>query len=89
MEAAPTRCRSALRSRTAAAAASLHRRQPLQPLVLPTEMGIKIKTPEVKIFRKEMEIREIVKDKVTLTMAVTMAATEITMLITESHLNVK
>jgi hypothetical protein len=52
-------------------------------------MEIKIKTPEVKIFRKEMETREIVKDKVTLTMAVTMAATEITMLITESHSNAK
>jgi hypothetical protein len=87
MEAAPTRCRSALRSRAAAAAASLVRRQPLQPLVLPTEMEIKIKTPEIKIFKEE--IREIIKDKVTLTMAVIMAAAEITMLTTESHLNVK
>jgi hypothetical protein len=50
-------------------------------------MEVKIKTPEIKIFRKE--IREIIKDKVTLTMAVTMAATEITMLTTESHLNAK
>jgi hypothetical protein len=50
---------------------------------------MEIKTPEIRIFRKVMEIREIVKDKVTLTMAVTMAATGITMLITESHLNAK
>jgi hypothetical protein len=77
----------ALRSQTAAAAASQHRRQPLQPQVLPTEM--EIKTPEIRIFRKVMETRKIIKDKATLTMAVTMAATEITMLITESHLNAK
>jgi hypothetical protein len=85
MEAAPTRCRSALRSRAAAAAASLDRRQPLQPLVLPMGMEIKVKMPEIKIFREE--IQEIIRDKVTLIMAVIMAATEMRMLITESHLN--
>jgi hypothetical protein len=86
-EAAPTRCRSALRSRTAAAAASLDRRQPLQPLVLPMEMETKVKTPEIKI-RKE-EIRETIKDKTTLIMAVVTAAAEMKMLIAERHLNVE
>jgi hypothetical protein len=40
---------------------------------------------EIKIFREE--IQEIIRDKVTLIMAVIMAATEMRMLITESHLN--
>jgi hypothetical protein len=50
-------------------------------------MEIKIKTPEIKIFREE--IKEIIRDKATLTMAVIMAATEMRMLTTESHLNVE
>jgi hypothetical protein len=87
MEAAPTRCRSALRSRTAAAAASLDRRQPFQPLVLQAEVEIKIRTPEIRILKEV--IREITRGKVTLIMAVTMAATVTTMRITVSHLNVK
>jgi hypothetical protein len=87
MEAAPTRCRSALHSRTAAAAVSLDRRQPLQPLVLPVEVEIKIRTPKIRILKGVT--REITRDKVTLTMAVTMAATETMMQITASHLNAK
>jgi hypothetical protein len=87
MEAAPTRCRSALRSRTAAAAASPDRRQPLQPLVLPMGMETKVKTPKIKI-RKE-EIREVIRDKTTLIMAVITAAAEMKMLTAECHLNVK
>jgi hypothetical protein len=51
------------------------------------EMEIKIRTPEIRILKEA--IREIIRDKVTLTMAVIMAATEIMMRITESHLNAK
>jgi hypothetical protein len=79
VEAAQTRCRSALRSRTAAAA-SLDRRRPLQPLVLQMETEIKVKTPEIRIIK--VETKEIIEDKVTLTMAVITAAAEM-----RSHLN--
>jgi hypothetical protein len=85
MQAAPTRCRSALHSRTAAAAVSLDRGQPLQPLVLQMEMGIKVKTPGIRIIK--VEIKEIIKDRITLIMAVITAAAEMRMLITEYHLN--
>jgi hypothetical protein len=50
------------------------------------EVEFKIKTPKIRTFKEE--IREIIRDKVTLTMAATMAAAE-TILMTESHLNAK
>jgi hypothetical protein len=85
VEAALTRCRSALRSRTAAAAASLDRRRPLQPLVLQMETEIKVKTPEIRIIK--VEIKEIIEGKVTLIMAVITAAAEMRMLMAVRHLN--
>jgi hypothetical protein len=50
---------------------------------------MEIKTPRIKIFKKVIETRETIKDKATLTMAETMAATEITMLIMESPFNAR
>jgi hypothetical protein len=51
-------------------------------------MGIKIKTPKVKICKEE--IKEITKDKATLIMAVvTAAAAEMKMLTAERHSNVE
>jgi hypothetical protein len=50
-------------------------------------METKVKTPKIKI-RKE-EIREVIRDKTTLIMAVITAAAEMKMLTAECHLNVK
>jgi hypothetical protein len=80
VEAARTRYQSALRSQTAAAAASLDRRRPLQPLVQQMETEIKVKTPEIRITKAE--IKEIIEDKTMLTTAVITAAAEM-----RSHLN--
>jgi hypothetical protein len=74
MEAAvPTKCRSAPCSQTAAAAARQHRRQLSQLLVQQMGMGIRIKTPTTKMFRKINKIKRTIKDKVTLIMAGTTA----------------
>jgi hypothetical protein len=83
VEAAQTRYQSALRSRTAAEAARLDRKRPLQPLVLRVlqmETETKVKTPEARIIR--VNTQEITEGKITLTMAVVTAATE-----AKSHLN--
>jgi hypothetical protein len=83
VEAAQTRYQSALRSRTAAEAARLDRKRPLQPLVLQVlqmETETKVKTPEARIIR--VNTQEITEGKITLTMAVVTAATE-----AKSHLN--
>jgi hypothetical protein len=69
-----TRCRSALRSQTAAVAARQHRRQLSQLQVLLTGAEIKIITPTITMFKKEINIKRTVKDKVTLTTAATTAA---------------
>jgi hypothetical protein len=82
VEAAQTRYQSALRSRTAAEAARLDRKRPLQPLVLRVlqmETEIKVKTPEARIIKANT--KEITEGKTMLTMAAT-AATE-----AKSHLN--
>jgi hypothetical protein len=49
------------------------------------EMGIKVKTPEIRIIK--VEIKETIKGKTTLIMAVITAAAEMRMLIAERHLN--
>jgi hypothetical protein len=75
MEAAVrTRCRSALRSQTAAAAARQHRKQLLQLQVLLMGTGIKIRTPTIRMFKKEINIKRTIKDRITLTTAVITAA---------------
>jgi hypothetical protein len=65
MEAAVlTRCRSALRSQTAVEAAR-RRRQLSQLLEQRMEVGIIIRMPITKVFRKVNRIRRMVKDKIT------------------------
>jgi hypothetical protein len=49
------------------------------------EMGIKVKTPEIRITK--VEIRKIIKDRTTLIMAVITAAAEMRMLMADRHLN--
>jgi hypothetical protein len=74
MEAAvPARCRSALRSQTAAAAARQHRKQLSQLQVLRMGMGIRIRMPTTNMFKKVNRIKGSIKDRVTLTTAATTA----------------
>jgi hypothetical protein len=49
------------------------------------EMGIKVKTPEIRIIK--VEIKETIKGKTMLIMAVITAAAEMRMLMAERHLN--
>jgi hypothetical protein len=50
-------------------------------------METRVKTPGIKICKEE--IKEIIRDKITLIMAVVMAAAEMRMLIAEHHSNVE
>jgi hypothetical protein len=55
------------------AAARQHRKQLSQLLVLGMEMGIKIKTPTTRMFKRGNRIKRTIKDRVTLTTAATTA----------------
>jgi hypothetical protein len=49
------------------------------------EMGIKVKTPGIRIIK--VEIKETIEGKITLIMAVITAAAEMRMLMADRHLN--